>query len=173
MYVLGVDFGGGASKATLIDKNGKVIATATTEYPTFYGENGKALSSSFKVSLAVPTEKNHEDMRVVYYVGAEKIYVKSQYSDGKIRFNLNTGCHYSYILEVFPSLVSVLPQEIKVVVDKEEALPGEIVSVNVNLPVGTELVSIYYINSDGVRVTINDGKFSMPAFDVSQLSSVR
>ena len=42
MYVLGVDFGGGASKATLIDKNGKVIATATTEYPTFYGENGKA-----------------------------------------------------------------------------------------------------------------------------------
>ena len=134
---------------------------------TAYGENGKALSSSFKVSLAVPTEKNHEDMRVVYYVGAEKIYVKSQYSDGKIRFNLNTGCHYSYILEVFPSLVSVLPQEIKVVVDKEEALPGEIVSVNVNLPVGTELVSIYYINSDGVRVTINDGKFSMPAFDVS------
>ena len=42
MYVLGVDFGGGASKATLIDKNGKVVATATTEYPTFYGENGKA-----------------------------------------------------------------------------------------------------------------------------------
>lgn len=42
MYVLGVDFGGGASKATLLDKNGKVVATATTEYPTNYGENGKA-----------------------------------------------------------------------------------------------------------------------------------
>lgn len=42
MYVLGVDFGGGASKATLLDKNGKVIATATTEYSTFYGEGGKA-----------------------------------------------------------------------------------------------------------------------------------
>lgn len=41
-YVLGVDFGGGASKATLLDNNGKVIATATTEYPTFYGEGGKA-----------------------------------------------------------------------------------------------------------------------------------
>ncbi len=42
MYVLGVDFGGGASKATLLDKNGTVVATATTEYPTNYGENGKA-----------------------------------------------------------------------------------------------------------------------------------
>lgn len=42
MYVLGVDFGGGASKATLLNKNGTVVATATAEYPTFYGENGKA-----------------------------------------------------------------------------------------------------------------------------------
>ncbi len=42
MYALGVDFGGGASKATLIDEKGKVIATATTEYTTFYGEGGKA-----------------------------------------------------------------------------------------------------------------------------------
>ena len=42
MYVLGVDFGGGASKATLLDKNGKVVATATAEYPTHYGDGGKA-----------------------------------------------------------------------------------------------------------------------------------
>jgi len=42
MYALGIDFGGGASKATLIDQNGKVIATATSEYPTYYGNDGKA-----------------------------------------------------------------------------------------------------------------------------------
>ena len=42
MYALGVDFGGGASKATLIDERGKVVATATAEYPTHYGEGGKA-----------------------------------------------------------------------------------------------------------------------------------
>ena len=34
MYVLGVDFGGGASKATLIDNNGKVVATSKSEYQT-------------------------------------------------------------------------------------------------------------------------------------------
>ncbi len=42
MYFLGVDFGGGASKATLIDEKGNIIATATAEYPTHYGEGGKA-----------------------------------------------------------------------------------------------------------------------------------
>ncbi len=47
MYCLGVDFGGGASKATLLDKSGKVIAVSTTEYPTIYGENGKAEQNPF------------------------------------------------------------------------------------------------------------------------------
>ncbi len=42
MFVLGVDFGGGASKATLMNKNGEVIRTATAEYATSYGEDGRA-----------------------------------------------------------------------------------------------------------------------------------
>ena len=37
-YLLGIDFGGGASKATLIDTNGKIIAENTVEYPTLYPE---------------------------------------------------------------------------------------------------------------------------------------
>lgn len=41
-YVLGIDFGGGASKATLLSAEGKAVATATTEYPTAYGEGGMA-----------------------------------------------------------------------------------------------------------------------------------
>ena len=36
MYALGIDFGGGASKATLIDEKGVVVATATSEYKTFF-----------------------------------------------------------------------------------------------------------------------------------------
>ncbi len=39
-YLLGIDFGGGASKATLIDTNGKIIAENTVEYPTLYPEVG-------------------------------------------------------------------------------------------------------------------------------------
>ena len=39
-YLLGIDFGGGASKATLIDINGKIISENTVEYPTLYPEVG-------------------------------------------------------------------------------------------------------------------------------------
>ena len=41
-YLLGVDFGGGASKATLLGVDGKVYATATYEYPTHYPAPGCA-----------------------------------------------------------------------------------------------------------------------------------
>ena len=39
-YLLGIDFGGGASKATLIDTTGKIIAESTVEYPTLYIDGG-------------------------------------------------------------------------------------------------------------------------------------
>ena len=39
-YLLGIDFGGGASKATLIDVSGSIIAENTVEYPTLYPETG-------------------------------------------------------------------------------------------------------------------------------------
>lgn len=41
-YLLGVDFGGGASKATLLGCDGRVAATHTVEYPTAYPRSGWA-----------------------------------------------------------------------------------------------------------------------------------
>ena len=39
-YLLGIDFGGGASKATLLREDGEICATATTEYATYYPAPG-------------------------------------------------------------------------------------------------------------------------------------
>ena len=41
-YLLGVDFGGSSSKATLLGEDGRVAATATCEYPTYYPQSGWA-----------------------------------------------------------------------------------------------------------------------------------
>ncbi len=41
-YLLGIDFGGGASKATLLCENGEIAATHTTEYATIYPKPGYA-----------------------------------------------------------------------------------------------------------------------------------
>ncbi len=39
-YLLGVDFGGSATKATLIDTDGTIVAENTVEYPTYYPKLG-------------------------------------------------------------------------------------------------------------------------------------
>ena len=39
-FLLGIDFGGGSSKATLIDTAGNIIAENTVEYPTYYPNLG-------------------------------------------------------------------------------------------------------------------------------------
>ena len=39
-YLLGIDFGGGASKATLLREDGEIAATSTTEYKTHYPAPG-------------------------------------------------------------------------------------------------------------------------------------
>ena len=41
-YLLGIDFGGGASKATLLREDGEICATCTTEYSTNYPKPGYA-----------------------------------------------------------------------------------------------------------------------------------
>ncbi len=41
-YLLGIDFGGGASKATLLSEDGVICATNTTEYVTNYPKSGYA-----------------------------------------------------------------------------------------------------------------------------------
>ena len=41
-YLLGIDFGGGASKATLLCEDGTICATSTTEYKTSYPKPGYA-----------------------------------------------------------------------------------------------------------------------------------
>ncbi|MBR5538462.1 MAG: xylulokinase [Clostridia bacterium] len=45
-YLLGIDFGGGASKATLIDTEGTIVAENTVEYPTLYPTAGACEQSA-------------------------------------------------------------------------------------------------------------------------------
>ena len=39
-YLLGIDFGGGSSKATLLSEKGEIVAESSVEYPTYYTEDG-------------------------------------------------------------------------------------------------------------------------------------
>lgn len=45
-YLLGIDFGGGSSKATLMNTDGNVVAESSAEYPTYYETVGAAEQKS-------------------------------------------------------------------------------------------------------------------------------
>ncbi len=53
MYLLGVDFGGGASKATLLREDGAVAAVNTVEYRTMYPKQGYAEQNPYDWYAAI------------------------------------------------------------------------------------------------------------------------
>lgn len=63
-YTLGVDFGGSSSKATLLSDAGKVIATSTKEYPSYfpfpnwYEQNADELYEAFLYNARACLEKS-------------------------------------------------------------------------------------------------------------------
>jgi xylulokinase len=62
-YLLGVDFGGSSSKATLLGEDGHVYATASREYPTYYPKNGWAEQDA-EDSYDALIDNIHEILRV-------------------------------------------------------------------------------------------------------------
>ncbi len=65
MYVLGIDFGGGASKGTLLSEDGRIVAVNTVEYPTSYPRPGYAEQNpddwyrATRQTIGVLLEKNN------------------------------------------------------------------------------------------------------------------
>ena len=73
-YLLGIDFGGGASKATLLNTQGEIVAENTVEYPTLHPQDGwceqcpehwiSALNENIK-ALLLKSGANSEDILAV------------------------------------------------------------------------------------------------------------
>lgn len=86
-YLLGIDFGGGASKATLLAENGEVIATATYEYKTSYTKEGWV-------------EQNPEDWYIATKENIKAILDKSQISSNDILgIALDAATHTAVLMD--------------------------------------------------------------------------
>ncbi len=86
-YLLGVDFGGGASKATLLRGDGKIAATAVTEYPTYYPNDGWA-------------EQNPEEVYKSFITNVKKILTLSSVDPKDIKaICLDAATHTAVLLD--------------------------------------------------------------------------
>ena len=86
-YLLGVDFGGSSSKATLIDERGAVVATASCEYPTLYPLSGWA-------------EQNPEDSWRAFVANVKEILASSGVAPEDIAaLALDAATHTAVLLD--------------------------------------------------------------------------
>lgn len=86
-YLLGIDFGGGASKATLLCENGGIVATSTTEYETIYPKPGWV-------------EQNPDDWVRVCCENISSVLEKSKVSADEIcALSLDAATHTAVIMD--------------------------------------------------------------------------
>ncbi|MDP4132448.1 MAG: FGGY family carbohydrate kinase [Bacillota bacterium] len=86
-YVLGIDFGGGASKATLLSENGTIAAVNTVEYPTLYP----------KIGL---TEQDPMDWYYATKENIKKVLEKSKVSSSDIvAVSLDAATHTAVVMD--------------------------------------------------------------------------
>ena len=86
-YLLGIDFGGGASKATLLSEEGVICATHTTEYETHYPKPGYA-------------EQNPDDWVKATCENIKGVLAKSKISPSEIcAVSLDAATHTAVILD--------------------------------------------------------------------------
>lgn len=86
-YLLGIDFGGGASKATLLREDGVIAATHTTEYKTSYPKPGYA-------------EQDPEDWVKATCENISGVLLKSKVSPDKIcAVSLDAATHTAVIMD--------------------------------------------------------------------------
>lgn len=86
-YLLGIDFGGGASKATLLSEKGAIAAENTVEYPTFYPKAGFA-------------EQNPSDWVSATYENIRAVIEKSKIAPSDIAaLSLDAATHTAVITD--------------------------------------------------------------------------
>ncbi len=86
-YMIGADFGGSSSKATLLGEDGRVVATASCEYPTYYPHSGWA-------------EQDPEDSWKAFVLNVRELLAKSGVSASDISaISLDAATHTAVLLD--------------------------------------------------------------------------
>jgi xylulokinase len=86
-YLLGVDFGGGSSKATLVSENGEIICSASCEYRMYFPQAGWA-------------EQDPEEIYNAFVMNMRAILEKSRVSPDDITaLSLDGGTHIAVLLD--------------------------------------------------------------------------
>lgn len=126
-----------------------------------YKEDGSDVSYSAKATVKFICDITDTTHLVLYYQDEDgKKLTRNTVDGNKITFTANTGKTYYANIEY---LVNAIPHDgVVITVDKAAAALNEEVTVTVDADPGITVHSVYYIDEDGNKTKIVDGKFKMP-----------
>ncbi len=148
--------GGGsyAIKVLLYDAGGAELSDNTLK---------RALSGeSIKFDISKPIYFEDADNVILYYMqNGERKQVRAAYKDGELIASYSAGVTYYAAVEY---TVNILPSGSISVETSLVAKKGDFVAVRLSdVPLGTVVDSVYYLDSAGMRNEITNGGFYMPA----------
>ena len=142
----------------------------------FYSKDGSAITDEVKATVSASCSVGDPENAVLYYRDSgEKKYVRNTCADGKITFTAPQGTYYAGVAY---SLTSVVPESMKLILNKQLASEGEVVKVSLDVNPGIRVDRVYIVGQDNVKHYIDgmttDGKlftvsgsFKMPAQDIT------
>ncbi len=144
-----------------------IIDTATAGIHSYnfiaFDDEGKTvdITSRIEVTIPCPDSTFAKDSLLTYADGEQIKYVDKTYSGSAVCFSAATNRSYTmtvrYIINVSSSVSNV-------VTAPENALPGQTVSLDLNVPLGTVLDLYYVLESDSkTKHTIEGASFVMPS----------
>jgi len=106
------------------------------------------------------------DNTVVYYENSGvRDEIRATVTQSSVSAAITSGVTYFAVTEYSVGLVG--GADIKIILNKTGASPGERVALSYAIPDGVEVHSIYYVTDGGERVEIVGGEFIMPTASVS------
>lgn len=131
-----------------------------------YLHDARAVSEDIRITLTkcyLPFD-NYEAVSLYYLEDGKRRLVRATYENGEFKATLIAGKTY-YAIEEYS--INVISSGDLVISCASVARSGETVKVQLSsLPSGAVLDRLYYVDSEGNRVTVENGKFIMPSFNV-------
>ncbi len=133
---------------------------------TAYDAEGREINKQLKVTYITECVVSDASSLFLYTLeNSEKKLSRFDLTEGFISFTATVG--NSYYARVEYNLTPVPLEAVSIKLYKSIAALGETVAVNIEPMPGIRIDKVYYMGADGVKHTVENGSFKMPAYDVA------
>ncbi len=128
---------------------------------------GSEPKGEYKLRVSMPYKLNNREGLLLFDTNNSNKdeSVPFTMKEGSVNFDLVSGHTYEISVRYFINIIKSSMATISIPTDR--AVSGEIIEIDIDLPLGVRLDRVYLVYPDGSEHTVADNKIRMPSHDVS------